>query len=200
MGSADVDRYYVRLTEPEQLRKRGETARALAAALELLQLVPALIEETTRLYGGFDLSSIPTIEEGCVLAAILQSSTALDTIESIVIERPELAPWREVVAKGRQDMATVAALEQHLASEPGSVQSDLGRMLVLDGSRCRTTGFRAVSPPPWGYRSSPCPSATNFFLIAPVLLPPCHGSCSLGRFATPKRRLRTHPTENLSSP
>lgn len=133
MGSADVDRYYVRLTEPEQLRKRGEAARALAAALELLQLVPALIEETTRLYGGFDLSSIPPIEEGCVLAAILQSSTALDTIESIVIERPELAPWREVVAKGRQDMATVAALEQHLASEPGSVQSDLGRTLVLDG-------------------------------------------------------------------
>jgi len=76
----------MRLTEPEQLRKRGETARALAVALELLQFVPALIEETTRLYGGFNLSSIPPIEEGCVLAAILQSSTALDTIESIVIE------------------------------------------------------------------------------------------------------------------
>ena len=69
MAEADVDLYYERLLEPEQLRKQGKTARALAVALDLLELVPALIEETTRLHGRFDLSSIPPIEEGCVLAA-----------------------------------------------------------------------------------------------------------------------------------
>jgi hypothetical protein len=47
VAEADVDLYYERLLEPEQLRKQGKTARALAVALDLLELVPALIEETT---------------------------------------------------------------------------------------------------------------------------------------------------------
>ena len=65
VSTADVDRYYERILEPDELRKRGQTAQALVTALELTALVPSVIAEATSLYGHFDLGSIPPIEVGC---------------------------------------------------------------------------------------------------------------------------------------
>jgi hypothetical protein len=142
VAEPDVDLYYERLLEPEQLRKQGKTARALAVALDLLELVPALIEETTRLYGRFDLSSIPPIEEGCVLAAILGDSDAFERIGGVVTEYLELAPWCEVIANGRTNMMLVAAIERQLAVAPGSIQSGLGRAVGCDGRQIsRLVGY-----------------------------------------------------------
>jgi hypothetical protein len=124
------------------LRKQGETIRALAVALEPLELVPDLIEETTRICDRFDLSSTPPIEEGCVLAAILGDSDALERIWGMVTERVELSPWREAVANGWTDMVLVAAIEKQLAATPGSVQSKLGRAVGRDGRKVsRLVGY-----------------------------------------------------------
>src|SRR5665213_3590693 len=108
MNGPEVDRYYERLVEPNELRKHGETSVALRVAQELLRLVPALIQENTSLYGCFDLTSVPPIEEGCVLAAILGDASALDEMEAMVAGHLELEPWHTVVARGREDMAIVA--------------------------------------------------------------------------------------------
>jgi len=141
-GGSEVDRYYERLLEPESLRKEGRPAAALALALELLELVPALIEETARRYGRFDLTSIPPIEEGCILAAILEDPAALERIAVMVAEHRELAPWRDVVSGAQEDMATVALLEQYLAAHPGSIQSRLRSALGCDGRRVsRLVGY-----------------------------------------------------------
>jgi hypothetical protein len=91
VSTADVDRYYERMIEPDELRKRGQTAEALAVALELVALVPSVIEETTTLHGHFDLGSIPPIETGCVLASILGDLAALDKIEMTVAGHQEVS-------------------------------------------------------------------------------------------------------------
>ncbi len=133
MSTADVDRYYEQILEPVKLHKRGQTAQALAMALELIALVPSVIEETTSFHGQFDLRSIPPIETGCILAAILRDVGALDKIEMLATAHQELVPWCAVVEGGRRDMALVAAIRGHLAANPGAVQSELGRTLGCDG-------------------------------------------------------------------
>lgn len=142
MSTADVDRYYERILEADELRKRGQTAQALATALELTALVPSVIEETTSLHGHFDLGSIPPIETGCVLAAILGDVGALDKIEMVVTAHQELVPWREVIEGGRRDMALVAAIRGYLAAHPGAIQSELGHTLGCDGRQTsRLVGY-----------------------------------------------------------
>jgi hypothetical protein len=133
VSTEDVDRYYKQILEPDELRKRGQTAQALAMALELTALVPSVIQQTTSLHSQFDLGSIPPIETGCVLAAILGDVGALDKIEMVVTAHQELAPWCAVVEGGRRDLALVAAIRDYLAANPGAIQSELGRRLGCDG-------------------------------------------------------------------
>jgi hypothetical protein len=130
---AEVDRYYDRMLEPDELRKAGHTERALQVALELVGLVPALVAETVALYGRFDITSIPPIETGCMLAAVLGDAPALGRIASVVSSLPELAPWRDVVRRGQEDAEIVGSVRLYVAANPGALQSGLGKALGRDG-------------------------------------------------------------------
>jgi hypothetical protein len=133
MAKSAVDVYYERLDQPDSLRRHGETNRALAVALELVDLVPAVVAETTRSFGRFDLTSIPPIETGCTLAAVLGDSAALTRIQGVVESQAALTPWRTVVEKGRSEMALAQAIRTHLASNQGAIQSKLAKTLDCDG-------------------------------------------------------------------
>ncbi len=128
-----VDRYYEEIRIAEQLRAEGRLEEGLAAALVNLDRVPALVSSMVSEYGSFDLDSIPPIEQGCLLAALLGDDAALSRIHSVVESRKELARWREVVLRARTDAATVRAALQHVEEHPGSLRSALGRIIGGDG-------------------------------------------------------------------
>jgi hypothetical protein len=58
---------------------------------------------------------------------------ALDKIESLVSAHHELATWRGVVDGGRRYMMLITAIRAYLSSNPGAIQSELGRTLGRDG-------------------------------------------------------------------
>ena len=94
MSKSVVDQYYDEINLAEELRKAGKTRLALDAALRNVARVPDLVRETTREYGRFDLGSIPPIEDGCSLAAILGDERALNTIASVVEAHKALEPFQ----------------------------------------------------------------------------------------------------------
>lgn len=129
----EVDRYYNQVGLPGELRKHGQTARALSLALDLLGVVPALIRETNHEYGCFNLQSIPPIEEGCILAALLDDERALADIRAVVERHPELQPWVTTVDQGDDNLRAVRAIRDELSRTPGTAQSGLAKVLGLDG-------------------------------------------------------------------
>ena len=141
MSTADVDRYYERMLEPDELRKRGQTVQALASALELSALIPSVIKETETIHGGFDLSSIPPIETGSLLAAILGDAGALDKIELLVTAHEDSCPGGDMVDRARKDMALLAAIKDHLAANPGAMQSELGHSQLRRASGVEIGGL-----------------------------------------------------------
>jgi hypothetical protein len=142
MAKSAADVYYDRIDQPDNLRKRGETTRALAVALELVDLVPAVVAESSRSRQHFDLTSIPPIETGCTLAAILGDTAALARIQKIVEGQGALKRWRSVVEKGRSDMALAHAIRAHLAANPGAIQSGLAKTLGSDSrATSRLVGY-----------------------------------------------------------
>jgi len=135
MSKGVVDQYYEEINLADELRKAGKTRQALDAALRTVASVPDLVRETTRKYGRFDLGSIPPIEVGCLLAAVLGDEHALDTIASVVEAHKALEPWREYVTTGREDLANVALIRQYIDQQPGCIQSTLGKTFGIDGRR-----------------------------------------------------------------
>jgi hypothetical protein len=135
MSKGVVDQYYDEINLADELRKAGKTRQALDVALQNVARVPDLVRETTREYGRFDLGSIPPIEVGCSLAAVLGDEHALDTIASVVEAHKALEPWREYVTTGREDLANAARIRQYIGQQPGCIQSTLGKALGIDGRR-----------------------------------------------------------------
>jgi len=135
MSKGVVDRYYDEINLANELRKAGKTRQALDAALRNLARVPDLVRETTRENERFALGSIPPIEIGCSLAAVLGDEPALDTIASIVEAHKALEPWREYVATGHEDLANIARIRRCIDQQPGCIQSTLGKAIGIDGRR-----------------------------------------------------------------
>jgi len=129
----DANRYFEQLSLVDELRKQGKPTEALAVALGLLPLVPNLIEECVRAYGKFDITSIPPIETGCILADLFEDPSALREIGKLVDNHEELEPWREVITRGWADLELVRAIRAQLASAPGTLQSGLGKAINRDG-------------------------------------------------------------------
>jgi len=135
MSKGVVDQYYDEINLADELRKAGKTRQALDTSLRNVARVPDLVRETTREYGRFDLGSIPPIEVGCSLAAVLGDEHAVDTIASVIEAHKALEPWREYVATGREDLANVALIRQYIDQQPGCIQSTVGKTLGIDGRR-----------------------------------------------------------------
>jgi hypothetical protein len=133
--AAEVDAYFAEIDLADDLRKADKTEEALAVALRNLARVPALITETVAEYGSFDMGSVPPIDAGCTLAAVLEDPQALEQIKAIVVAHAELEPFRQIVAQGYEDLETVRAILSHVAANPGCVQSTLGKTLGIDGRR-----------------------------------------------------------------
>ena len=132
--ASEVDQYFAEIYLASDLSKAGKTEEALAAALRNVARVPALITETVAEYGRFDIF-VPAIDVGCLLAAVLEDSQALEQIEAMVDAHAELKPYRQAVLEAYEDLERTRVIRTHVAANPGCVQSKLGKALGIDGRR-----------------------------------------------------------------
>ncbi len=139
---AQVDAYYRDISLADELRKDGRAQEALKAALANLARLPALVSESKREYGQFDLRSVPAVETGITLAAVLEDATAMQRIRAVVENTPEMNPWLVVIEQGEQDLQSVRAILELVSNEPGVVQSSLGKRTGTDGRRASNLSNR----------------------------------------------------------
>lgn len=132
---AAVDRYYARIDEPDRLRKLGKTQEALASALAGVELLPALVRETVREYGTFDLSSLPPLDNVCTLACIRRDRDALSRAKQVVEALPQLSAWLDSIDGATNEIAIVEAIFDHLRQHPSFIQSKMPGALGYDGRR-----------------------------------------------------------------
>ena len=60
--------------------------------------------ETTGEYGSFDIRTIPPIDTGVTIAAVLGDTSAMQKIRAVVESMPELTPWVAVVTRARKTL------------------------------------------------------------------------------------------------
>lgn len=128
-----VDRYFAEIQLADQLRKSGRTQEALTAAIRNAGRVPAFVDETVAEYGGFFIGSVPPLEIGCRLAAVLRNQASLEEFSRIVDSRDALQPWQETITKARAEIVAAERILERIDREPGILQSRIAKALGIPG-------------------------------------------------------------------
>ena len=104
-----------------------------------LTYIPAWVEETRQQYGSFDISSIPALQQGGTILALLDDHAGIEQIESIVRAEPDLARWQQEIEQHRSDQILFRKIEAAIASHGNCLQTQVKELVgAADGHRVAT--------------------------------------------------------------
>ena len=83
-----LDEYYALLDQAREARRTHDYNAELRAYRQSMPLIGALVNSTKREYGAFDLSSIPAIEDGNKLMAVVGDIEGLRELRWCVSSKP----------------------------------------------------------------------------------------------------------------
>ncbi len=108
-------------------------------ALEALDHVPGFVDETLLDGQTFNIQSIPPLEMGGLVFAMLDDRAGIERIERVAASRDQLAHWQDIYTKHKESRTLFRAIEQVVAAKPGVLQNELKHeMGRTDGRRIST--------------------------------------------------------------
>jgi len=135
-GREVTDRYYDSLGRVQAAMSRRDYEAAAEETRKSLKLIPRWVKDTRATYGGFDISSIPAIQQGAVALALRGDEAGLREMAALVAATPELAPWAERVQQAFGDLKLMSRIRTVVAEQPGCLQTALKPLVgEEDGSR-----------------------------------------------------------------
>jgi len=112
---------------------------AARLARENLQQVPAFVRSTKRLSSSFDISSVPALEIGGTMLALVGDDEGLSEVRRIITSNRELDPWIETIAKHEEDRRLFTAISEVVRQNPGCRQTEMKSLVgIEDGHRLST--------------------------------------------------------------
>jgi hypothetical protein len=170
---------------------KREFERAGVLAQESLQYIAGFVRECHNAYGTFDIRSIPTLEQGGRILALLGDEKGLSQIEGVVSAIPELEPWQAIIARHWEDLQLFNLIKASVQSHPYCLQAEIKHMVghydghriatlisylekdrkiqrVRDGKTYRLVSLDSVSRSPWVPQfpeESETPAATNAEIV-----------------------------------
>ena len=92
---------------------------------ENLTYIPGLVKETCQQYGSFDIPSIPSLQQGGKVLALLGDGDGLSRMHEIVKGIPELERWAEKIEEHQYDLRLFQTILEAVASHPNCLQTDV---------------------------------------------------------------------------
>ena len=101
-----------------------------------LQYLTPWVKEFRSEHRSFDISSIPALQQGGTVLALVGDDKGLARMREIVASAHELEPWVEVVARHRRDRKLFADILELVFAQPNCLQTDVkGLVGEEDGRR-----------------------------------------------------------------
>ena len=102
---------------------------------ENLQHVPEWVKETRQDYGSFDIRSIPTLQQGGTILALVGDEESLTRMRDIVASSPELEPWLETVERHQHDRWLFESVLKLVATQPNCLQTAVKGLIGREDGR-----------------------------------------------------------------
>ena len=130
------DRYFDSMSEMQAALSKRDYGTAAELVRENLRWIPEWVKESVQDYGAFHISSIPALQQGGTILALLNDQEGLTRMSEIVASAPELEPWAEKVERHRHDRRLFESIQELVATRPNCLQTEVkGLIGEQDGHR-----------------------------------------------------------------
>ena len=101
-----------------------------------LRYIPDWVKETCRQYGSLEVSTIPALQQGGTILALVSDEDGLARIREIVTSTVELEPWVENVERHQHDLRLFKMILDVVTKHPNCLQTEVkGLVGEQDGRR-----------------------------------------------------------------
>ena len=131
--------YFTAMAALQQAVSARDYEQARVHALEALKHVPGFVDEMLLDFETFDVGSIPPLEIGGLVFALLDDRAGIELVRSIAASRDQLAKWKDINTQHEDSRALFRAIECVVADKPGVLQNGLKHEVgATDGRRVST--------------------------------------------------------------
>jgi hypothetical protein len=134
-----TEAYFGTMCDLREAISKRDYVRAARLARENLQYIPAFVRSTKRSFGSFDITSIPALEVGGTMLALVGDDEGLDEMRRIVASSRALEPWAYEVEEHEENRKLFAAILEAVRQNPGCRQTNVKSLVGMeDGRRVST--------------------------------------------------------------
>ena len=136
------DAYFATMSQMQAAVSKRDFEAAARLVRDNLRQIPQWVRETCREYGSFDIRSIPALEQGGTVLALVGDDEGIAEMRKTVTSVPELASWIDKVDGHQQDRLLFQAVLEVVRVRANCLQTDVKKFVgEKDGHRVA----RAVS-------------------------------------------------------
>lgn len=129
------DAYFDTMSRMQAAVSNRDFDGAALLVRENLQYIPDWVKETCRDYGSFDIRTIPALQQGGTVLALVGDEEGLARMREIIVSVPELKPWAEEVKRHQHDRRLFEAILQVVAAQPNCLQTEVKGLIGEDDGR-----------------------------------------------------------------
>ena len=130
------DAYFNTMSRMQAAVSNRDYKGAALLVRENLQYIPDWVKETSREYGSFDIGSIPALQQGGTVLALVGDTEGLVWMHEIVTSVPDLEPWAKEMERHHHDHRLFEAIQHVVAAQPNCLQTEVkGLVGEQDGHR-----------------------------------------------------------------
>ena len=130
------DRYFDSMSQMQAAISERDYETAAGFVRESLRCIPEWVRETVQDYGSLHVGSIPALQQGGTILALLNDREGLRRMSEIVASVPELEPWAEKVEGHRHDRRLFQSIQEVVTGRPNCRQTEVkGLIGEQDGRR-----------------------------------------------------------------
>ena len=117
--------YFDTVSRMQVAISRRDFDAAAVLVRENITYIPEWVKGNLQQYGSFDISSIPSLQQGGKVLALVADKEGLSRMRTIVDSTPELEAWCEDVRQHQDDLQLFMAIQEAVTSHPNCLQTDV---------------------------------------------------------------------------
>ena len=124
-GGVVSDQYFDSMTKMQTAISKNDYGNAAKLVRQNLGYIPGWVEETCRQYGSLLVSSIPSLQQGGTILALVGDEGGLVMMRETVFSTPELEPWIENIAQHEDSLRLFQAIQDAVMAHPNCLQTEV---------------------------------------------------------------------------
>lgn len=133
------DRYFDTMSQMERAISINDFEDAARLIRLNLQYIQGWVKDTFREYGTFDIGTIPALQQGGRILALVGDEDGLLQMGEVVGSISELEPWTGYVERHRKDLGLFKAILEAISNHPNCLQTDVKGLVGEEDGRLVAT-------------------------------------------------------------